>query len=87
MGRRVKTWAIEIRRAKEKTVWAFPYNLPTGSMPPYPGFEVLEQWLEIFGPDCQYQRLYNEGNPVLEITFNKPEECFMFILTAGQPKL
>lgn len=83
----MRPWAIELLYAKDNIVLAFPYFLPVGSKPPFPGFTVLEEWLEIFGPDCQYQRIYNEGNPVLEITFKDPEDCFMFILTAGQPKL
>jgi hypothetical protein len=83
----VKPWAVDIKNAQAKTVLAFPYYLPRGTMPPYPGFEVLEQWLDMFGPECQYQRQLVNGTSALEITFADPEDCFMFVLTSGQPKL
>lgn len=82
----MKTWAVDIRKAKDNVVWAFPYYLPKGTMPPYPGFQVLEEWLQLFYPNCQYQRLYNNGNSVLKIIFDQPEDCFIFVMEAAVPK-
>lgn len=74
------TWQVNIiKNLGSNTVWCFPYNIPVPSQPPYPGFEVLENWLAS-NFDCSYQRLYNEGNPVLEVVFSREEDLFLFVL-------
>lgn len=80
------TWAIEIRKNTGTVVWAWPYNTFYPTYPPYPGFDVLERWLEKNYSDISLQRLYNNGSPVLEITFASEEDAFMFVLSAGQNK-
>lgn len=90
------TWLVEIRRMwHDKEVQrikahCFPYNVnprfsyPTSLYePPYPGFEVLEKWLDDNALDIGHERLYNQGNPVLELTFPDCETAFWFALEKG----
>lgn len=74
------TWQVNIiKNLGSNTVWCFPYNIPVPNQPPYPGFEVLENWLdENF--NCFHRRLYNQGNPVLEVVFASKEDLFLFML-------
>lgn len=73
-------WAIDIRYAKNNIVWAFPFCIPEPQYPPYPGFDVLEGWLYENCIDYQTNRLYNNGNPVLEIRFKTEQDAMMFVL-------
>ena len=77
-------WAVEIVKCEGRIVWAWPYNVPTPALPPYPGFEILERWLEEYYPDSSVERLYNGGSPVLEIKFGSLEDAFMFVLASSQ---
>ena len=73
-------WQITIiKNLSPKILWCFPYNTPTPAYPPYPGFEVLEKWLDD-NFTCSYERLYNNGRPVLEVIFSSQEDLFLFLL-------
>lgn len=39
--------------------YCFPYYLPRGSVPPYPGFEVLKAWLDINFISAAYKVVTN----------------------------
>lgn len=81
------SWSVEIRKVLDsKTVWCFPYNNPV-QFPPYPGFNVLENFLDKYYKDIIYERLYNDGSPVLAVTFGSEHDAFCFILSAGQVKI
>jgi hypothetical protein len=83
-------WAVKIVKSwRLNDLWicdCFPYNLPRGSYPPYPGFDVLKIWLNMNCPSATYE--VKNKNPdsfgaVLEVTFNNEEEAMMFILLHG----
>ena len=79
-------WAIDIRKFwQEQSTgnWkaqCFAYNMPKPAHPPYPGHKVIEEWLDSHKMCQYYERLYNEGNPVLEITFNNRRDALLFLL-------
>lgn len=78
-------WAVLIKKVPDRnTVWCFPYNI-WPNVPPYPGFSVLEQYLDKHYDVC-YERLYNGGSPVLAVTFNREEDAFFFVISAQQEK-
>ena len=73
-------WQVNIvKQPGPETLWCFPYNIPVPAYPPYPGFEVLEKWLDD-NFTCSYERLYNNGNAVLEVIFYNQEDLFLFLL-------
>lgn len=88
------TWKVEIRRwfqdpdTQQIKAYCFPYNVRSQfaypvtmyEEPPYPGFEVLETWIQNNTVDIDYKRLYNDGSPVLELTFPDSETAFWFAL-------
>jgi len=70
------------RRYKDSTIfWCFPHNIPPYTRP-YPGFEVLERWLDDnFTPrQCQYLRWLEDGRSLLEVRIVNKQDAFMFSL-------
>lgn len=67
--------------------YCFPYYIPRGSLPPYPGFEALKIWLNLNFPSVAYE-VVTKGKlgeakkawAVLEVTFNDHEEAMLFRL-------
>lgn len=73
-------WSPTIRKfVDRKTVWAFAENMAPFNRP-YPGHEYLEEWLLANCPGASYKRLYNDGNPVLEIQFADEQQALWFTL-------
>lgn len=58
----------------------FAYNVPVPAYPPYPGHQVLEEWLDENDLARSHERQYNDGESVLEITFHDGMAAMMFAL-------
>lgn len=82
-------WQVEIRQVwqddntQEWKALCFAYNVPTPAYPPFPGHEVLEDWLDENPIAKSYQRLYNDGKSALEVTFVDGQALFFFMLCKG----
>ena len=67
--------------------YCFPYYIPKGSTPPYPGFECLRIWLNLNFSSVAHE-VVTKGVPsdtkkswaTLEVTFSDPEEAMLFRL-------
>jgi len=77
-------WSVDILKSwRHGNLWiyeCFPYNLPRGSNPLYPGFDVLKIWLNLHCPSAAYEVIFKNNRSALEVTFNDPEEAMMFRL-------
>jgi hypothetical protein len=80
-------WSVKIVKSQRLVRgWmcdCFPYNLPVGVSPPYPGFDVLKSWLDKNCPNTTYEVKYKNVeslSAILEVIFEDEQEAMMFIL-------
>lgn len=73
-------WSPTIRKFIDtKTLWCYAENIAPFKRP-YPGFEYLEEWLLVNCLGATYERLYNDGSPVLQVRFADEQQAFWFTL-------
>jgi hypothetical protein len=75
-------WGVTISKSwRLNDLWichCFPHYAE--GHPPYPGFECLKIWLNLYCPSAAYEVIYNDGSPQLQVTFSDPEEAMLFRL-------
>lgn len=76
--------ATVLRVIDDRTVLIHTYNVPAFSVPPYPGFRAVEEWLVEHFPDSTIEVMYMEGmpegGPMLKVAFQDSKDLMQFIL-------
>jgi hypothetical protein len=78
-----RPWGVRVDRVWRLGELWICHCLPEytdGFTPRFPGFDVLKIWLNMHCPSVAYEVLYNNGMPLLQVTFNDPGEAILFRL-------
>jgi hypothetical protein len=80
-------WLVELTHDEGKRYNGFAYFVPRGSIPPYPGHHILEDFLDENYPTARYRRATRYldkhkmfDGTVLSIEFETEEDAMLFKL-------